>query len=238
MRILATPVVLLLAACAAVSAPAAAPTPLQREISELARSMEETHPDLFHDVSRARLPRRRREACRRRAGADAGRARGAADARWSRCPVRATGTPAIYPVRRAPESAARSIRSGSTTSPTACTPSRSSRRPRPDREAADLDRRSAGRRGRRLVRPLVPHDNESSRRWLLPEYLDDRGGPARASGSRQRTRSTFGFADGERGRRSSRDRRTRSPPRSAARSRRCPGAAIRSGCATSTRTSG
>ena len=55
MRILATLVVLLLAGCAAVSEPAAAPTPLQREISGLARTMEETHPDLFHDVSRARF---------------------------------------------------------------------------------------------------------------------------------------------------------------------------------------
>ena len=37
------------------SEPAAAPTPLQREIRGLARTMEETHPDLFHDVSRARF---------------------------------------------------------------------------------------------------------------------------------------------------------------------------------------
>ena len=29
------------------------PTPLQRELSELAKTMEVTHPDLFHDVRRA-----------------------------------------------------------------------------------------------------------------------------------------------------------------------------------------
>jgi len=41
----------LLAGCAGSDEPRP-PTPLQRELSELAETMEVSHPDLFHDVSR------------------------------------------------------------------------------------------------------------------------------------------------------------------------------------------
>ena len=48
----------------------------------------------------------------------------------------------------------------------------------------------------RLVRPLVPHDNESSRRWLLPEYLTT-AEVLRGLGIATTDAVTFGFAGGE-----------------------------------------
>ena len=42
---------LLLAGCAGTDEPRP-PSPLQRELSELAETMQASHPDLFHDVSR------------------------------------------------------------------------------------------------------------------------------------------------------------------------------------------
>ena len=54
MRALPVVLVLMLAACSGGDDDRpAAPTPVQRELRELARSMEEIHPDLFHDVSPA-----------------------------------------------------------------------------------------------------------------------------------------------------------------------------------------
>ena len=48
----------------------------------------------------------------------------------------------------------------------------------------------------RLVRPLVPHDNESSRRWLLPEYLTT-AEVLRGLGIATTDAVAFGFAGGE-----------------------------------------
>ena len=59
---------LLFAGCAGSGDPRP-PTPLQHELSELAETMESTHPDLFHDVPRATFRAQAAELRRRGAGA-------------------------------------------------------------------------------------------------------------------------------------------------------------------------
>ena len=160
---------LLFAGCAGDAQPAAAPTPLQREISGLARTMEETHPDLFHDVSRARF---RAEAAKLAADApDLSRPQLVARLmRLVALPGPREGHTAIYPFDAHP----RQLRiyplrlydfaDGWHAVAVAGRPELTGKRltsiaGRPVAEVV------------RLVEPLVPRDNESSRRWLLPEYL-------------------------------------------------------------------
>ena len=195
MRTLATLVVLLLAGCAAaVSEPAAAPTPLQREISGLARTMEETHPDLFHDVSRARF-----RAVAAKLVADApGLSRPQLVARLMALvalPGPRDGHTAIYPFDVHPRALrlypirlydfADGLHAVEVVG-------------RPDLTGKQLTA-IAGRPVAevvRLVRPLVPHDNESSRRWLLPEYLTT-AEVLRGLGIATTDAVAFGFAGGE-----------------------------------------
>jgi hypothetical protein len=158
------------AGCAGGEEEPPAPTPLQRELRQLAREMESHHPDLFHDVSRATF---RAEAAKLAAAAP-GLTRDEVVAgvlRLVALPGERDGHTAVYPFD--PEHAR----------PLHLYPLRLY-------DTADglyaiaasggtgvVGRRLTTIAGRpvdevvELVRPLVPHDNESSRRWLLPEYL-------------------------------------------------------------------
>src|SRR5688500_8152475 len=169
MRIALFALGIVLAAGCASSAEPAAPTPLEREILMLADSMERIHPDLFHAVPRATF---RTQAERLAADApDLSRDELVAGLmRLAALPGERDGHTGIFPFdRHAKTLHAYPLRLydfadglhvvGSLT-------------------AEDLTgRRLTAIAGRpieqvvELVRPLVPHDNESSRRWRLPEYL-------------------------------------------------------------------
>ena len=87
-----------------------------------------------------------------------------------------------------------------------------------------------------LVRPLVPHDNESGFRWLLPEYLTT-AEVLRGLGIVEGDTATFSFADGTEAALEPVER-ARSRRRSAGRRHRCRPSTTRSGCAISRPTSG
>jgi hypothetical protein len=183
---------LLLAGCAGGDDPRS-PTPLQRELRELAETMEVTHPDLFHDVPRATF---RAEAAKlAEAAPRLSRAELVVGVmRLAALPGARDGHTAVYPF----DQHARGLHAyplrlydfadglyvvGST-------------------GQEDL-------RGRRvtaiggtpidevveLVRPLVPYDNESSFRWLLPEYLAT-AEVLRGLGVVEGDTATFSFGDG------------------------------------------
>ena len=117
---------LLLAGCAGTDEPQP-PTPLQRELSGLAETMEVSHPDLFHDVSRETF---RAEAAKLSRDAP-GLSRDelvVGVMRLAALPGARDGHTAVYPFDRT-HAACTSSRCGSTTSPTASTSSaRSGRR--------------------------------------------------------------------------------------------------------------
>ena len=181
-----------LAGCAAKDA--AEPTPLEREILALADSMERIHPDLFHAVSRARF-------------------RGEADGLAARSPdltrdelvvglMRLTALPGerdghtgiypfdpahartlhVYPLRlydfadglHVVGSMGGTDITGQKLTAISGTP------------IAEVVEK---------VRSLVPHDNESGRRWLLPEFVAT-AEVLRGLGIVTGPTATFSFADG------------------------------------------
>ena len=183
---------LLLAGCAGSDDPRP-PTPLQRELSELAETMEVTHPDLFHDVPRATF---RAEAAKlvdtapelSRDELVVGIMRLAA------LPGARDGHTAVYPF----DQHARGLH----VYPLRLYDFADGLHVVGSLGSEDL----AGRRVTaigdtpidevvELVRPLVPHDNESGFRWLLPEYLTT-AEVLRGLGIVAGDTATYSFADG------------------------------------------
>ena len=225
---------LLLGGCAGGGDEPTPPTPLQQEVRAAADSMESMHPDLFHDVPRATF---RAHAAELAASAPelsrdelvVGLMRMAA------LPGERDGHTAIYPF----DDHARSLHvypfrlydfsdglhvvgslggedlTGKRLTAIDGTPI-----------AAVVER----------VRPLVPHDNESGLRWLLPEYVAT-AEVLRGLGIVDGDAATFSFADGTEATLEPVDA-GESPRRSAARPRRSRPIATRSGCAASTTPSG
>ena len=185
-------VALLLAGCAG-SEEMSAPTPGQREIIELGDSMERIHPDLFHDVSRSRF-RAELEALADRAPALSrdelvvGLMRiaalpGARDGHTGVFPYDLHAKPLhAYPIRL--YDFADGLHVVGSTAATDLTGKRL---------VAIGD--TPVERVVELVRPLVPHDNESGRRGLVPEFVATaevlRGLGIAGDGS-----ATFVFSDG------------------------------------------
>lgn len=145
------------------------PTPLQREIRQLADAMEATHPDLFHDVSRAAFRSATTQLAEQapalgREGVVVGLMRltamaGKRDGHTGIFPFDRHSRPLhVYPLRL--YDFADGLYAVAALG-----------------EQSIVGRRLTSIGGRpvadvvELVRPLVPHDNESGRRWLLPEYL-------------------------------------------------------------------
>ncbi len=156
--------------CASNGKPAAEPAaPLAQEVLALADSMEEIHPDLFHSVSRSVFRSQARSLAAR--APDLSRAElvtelmrlvalaGERDGHTAIYPFDAHAkTLHVYPLRLYDFADGLHV-VGSL-------------------GGADLTgRRLTAIAGRpiaeivELVRPLVPHDNESGLRWLLPEYV-------------------------------------------------------------------
>jgi hypothetical protein len=184
--------VLLVAGCAGGGEPAA-PTPLQLEIRELADSMERIHPELYHAVPRARFRAEVEELALRapelsRDELVAGLMQIAAlpgerDGHTGIFPFDHHATPLhAYPLRLYDFADGLHV-VGSLS-------------------AEDLTGRKLVSIGEtpveevvELVRPLVPHDNESGRRWLLPEYVAT-AEVLRGLGIAGAGAATFHFADG------------------------------------------
>jgi hypothetical protein len=178
----------------AAARPAAQPTPLQRELSGLASRMEQVHPNLFHATPRARFRGAAADLARRTPGLSRAELvvgvmrlvalAGPRDGHTGVYPLD-PGHPrplSFYPLRLY------DFRDGLHVVAAAG---------RPDLVGKRLTAVGGAPLGRvlELVRPLVPRDNEWSRRWLLPEYLVTAEvltglGLASSSGA------TFRFADG------------------------------------------
>ncbi len=183
---------LLLAGCAGGDDPQP-PTPLQRELRSLAETMETTHPDLFHDVSRSEF----RAEAKRLADAAPQLSRDelvVGVMRLAALPGERDGHTALYPF----DQHARPLHVyplrlydfadglhvvGSITDEDLTGRRVTAIAGRPIDEVVEL------------VRPLVPHDNESGRRWLLPEYLAT-AEVLRGLGIVKGETATFAFADG------------------------------------------
>jgi hypothetical protein len=183
---------LLLAGCAGSDEPRS-PTPLQRELSELAGTMEVSHPDLFHDVSRetfrteaAKLSRDAPKLSRDELVVGV--------MRLAALPGPRDGHTAVYPFDRHAHGLhmyplrlydfADGIHVVGSLGPEDLTGRRvTSIGDTPIDEVVEL------------VRPLVPHDNESGFRWLLPEYLAT-AEVLRGLGIVAGDTATFSFADG------------------------------------------
>jgi len=159
---------LLLAGCAG-SDDRRPPTPLQRELSELAETMEVSHPDLFHDVPRATF---RAEAAEL-ADTAPELTRDELVVRLMRLaalPGPRDGHTALYPF----DQHARGLH----VYPLRLYDFADGLHVVGSLGQEDLTGRRVTAIGGapidevvELVRPLVPHDNESGFRWLLPEYL-------------------------------------------------------------------
>ncbi len=184
----------LLSGCGAAERPAARPSPLQREITSLVDRMERLHPNLFHAVPRPRFRAAAVDLARRAPGLS--RAELVVGLmRLTALPGPREGHTGIYPLDpghprpltffplrlydfadglHVVGAAGRPELVGKRLTAVGGTPI-----------ARVLD----------LVRPLVPHDNESSRRWLLPEYLVAAEVLAGLGLAGERSAS-FGFADG------------------------------------------
>jgi hypothetical protein len=187
-------VALVLAAFAGCAAKdAAAPTPLQREILSLADSMERFHPDLFHAVSRERFRREAEELASRSSELTRdelvvglmrlGALPGERDGHTGIYPFDAHArTLHMYPLRLYDfadglyvlGSIGGEDLTGRKLVAISGTP------------VADVVAR---------IRPLVPHDNESGRRWLLPEFVVT-AEVLRGLGIVTGPTATFSFADG------------------------------------------
>lgn len=182
---------LLLAGCAGADEPQP-PTPLQQELHSLADSMESTHPDLFHDVPRATFRAQAAELADKapelsRDELVVGLMRLAA------LPGARDGHTAIYPF----DQHARTLH---------VYPLRLYDFPDGLYVVGSIGGEDlTGRRVTAIdgtpidevveqVRPLVPHDNESGFRWLLPEFVataEVLRGLGIVEGD-----ATFSFADG------------------------------------------
>jgi len=183
---------LLLAGCAG-SDDRRPPTPLQRELSELAETMEVSHPDLFHDVPPATF---RAEAAELADTAPeltrdelvVGLMRLAA------LPGPRDGHTALYPFDQHSR--------GLHVYPLRLYDFADGLHVVGSLGQEDLTGRRVTAIGGapidevvELVRPLVPHDNESGFRWLLPEYLTT-AEVLRGLGIVEGNTATFSFADG------------------------------------------
>ena len=191
-RALVVLLALALAGCAGEDEPAR-PPPLQRELLELPRSLEEIHPDLYHDVSRTEF----RAAARRLADAAPGLTKdelvvgvmrlaalpGPRDGHTGVFPFDFHARPLhVYPLRVYDFADGLHV-VGSLVAVDLTGRRLTAIEGRPVGEVAEL------------VRPLVPHDNESSLRVRLPSYLmtaEVLGG----LGITRRDAATFTFADG------------------------------------------
>ena len=183
---------LLLAGCAGSEDPRP-PTPLQRELSELAETMEVTHPDLFHDVPRETF---RAEAAKL-SDAAPGLSRDelvVGVMRLAALPGARDGHTAVYPF----DQHARGLH----VYPLRLYDFADGVHVVGSLGAEDLTGRRVTSIGDtpidevvELVRPLVPHDNESGFRWLLPEYLTT-AEVLRGLGIVEGDTATFSFADG------------------------------------------
>ena len=183
---------LLLAGCAGSDDPRP-PTPLQRELSELAETMEVTHPDLFHDVPRATF---RAEAAKL-VDAAPGLSRDelvVGVMRLAALPGARDGHTAVYPF----DQHARGLH----VYPLRLYDFADGLHVVGSLGAEDLTGRRVTAIGDtpidevvELVRPLVPHDNGSGFRWLLPEYLTT-AEVLRGLGIVEGETATFSFADG------------------------------------------
>jgi hypothetical protein len=169
------------------------PTPLQRELRSLAETMESTHPDLFHDVPRATF---RAEAAKL---ADAAPELTRDELvvglmRLAALPGARDGHTAVYPF----DQHARALHVyplrlydfadglhvvGSI-----------GREDLTGRRVTSIDGTPIDEVVER-VRPLVPRDNESGFRWLLPEYVAT-AEVLRGLGIVEGDSATFTFADG------------------------------------------
>jgi hypothetical protein len=174
--------------------PAAQPTPLQRELSGLATRMEQLHPNLFHATPRSRFRAAAAELARRAPGLSRAQLvvgvmrlvalAGPRDGHTGVYPLD-PGHPrplAFYPLRLYDFADGLHVVAAAG---------------RPELVGKRLTAIGGTPLSRvlELVRPLVPRDNEWSRRWLLPEYLVTAEvlvgvGLANVAGA------TFQFADG------------------------------------------
>jgi hypothetical protein len=169
------------------------PTPLQLELRSLAETMEATHPDLFHDVPRATF---RAEAAKL-ADAAPGLSRDELVVglmRLAALPGARDGHTAVYPFDQHARAlhvypfrlydfpdglyVVGSIGAEDLTG----------------RRITAIDGTSIEEAVER-VRPLVPHDNESGLRWLLPEFVAT-AEVMRGLGIVEGDTATFAFADG------------------------------------------
>ena len=183
---------LLLAGCAGSDDPQP-PTPLQRELSELAETMEVTHPDLFHDVPRATF---RAEAAKlANAAPELTRDELVVGVMLlAALPGARDGHTAVYPF----DQHARGLH----VYPLRLYDFADGLHVVGSLGAEDLTGRRVTAIGDRpiaevveLVRPLVPRDNESGFRWLLPEYLTT-AEVLRGLGIVAGDAATYSFADG------------------------------------------
>ncbi len=183
---------LLLAGCAGSDDPRP-PTPLQLELRELAETMEVTHPDLFHDVPRATF---RAEAAKLSdAAPELSRAELVVGVmHLAALPGARDGHTAVYPF----DQHARGLH----VYPLRLYDFADGIHVVGSLGQDDLTGRRVTAIGNtpidevvELVRPLVPHDNESGFRWLLPEYLTT-AEVLRGLGIVEGDRATFSFADG------------------------------------------
>ncbi len=183
---------LLLAGCAGTDEPRP-PTPLQRELSELAETMEASHPDLFHDVSRETF---RAEAAKlSRSAPDLSRDELVVGVmRVAALPGARDGHTAVYPFdQHARGLHVYPLRLFDFADGIHVVGSLGSEDLTGRRLTAIDDMRID--EVVELVRPLVPHDNESGFRWLLPEYLAT-AEVLRGLGVVAGDTATFSFADG------------------------------------------
>jgi hypothetical protein len=169
------------------------PTPLQRELSELAETMEVTHPDLFHDVSRATF---RAEAAKlAEAAPELSRDELVVGVmRLAALPGARDGHTAVYPF----DQHARGLH----VYPLRLYDFADGFHVVGSLGPEDVTGRRVTAIGDtpidkvvELVRPLVPHDNDSGFRWLLPEYLAT-AEVLRGLGVVEGDTATFSFADG------------------------------------------
>lgn len=183
---------LLLAGCAAGDDPRP-PTALQRELSELAETMEASHPDLFHDVPRATF---RAEAAKLSdAAPELSRDELVVGVmRLAALPGARDGHTAVYPF----DQHARGLH----VYPLRLYDFADGIHVVGSIAQDDLTGRRVTAIGGtpidevvELVRPLVPHDNDSGFRWLLPEYLTT-AEVLRGLGIAEGDTATFSFADG------------------------------------------
>ena len=168
------------------------PTPLQRELRGLPQALADVHPEPFHDVSRVEL----QEAARKLAdeapelthdelvvGVMRLASLGLRDGHTGVFPFDAHRAHLqAYPLQVYDFAGGLYvIGSIADVNPTG-------------RRLTEIDGRPVGEVVE-LVRPLVPHDNESSLRWRLPTYLLSKE-VLRGLGVTGSGRATFGFADG------------------------------------------